>query len=463
MRKIILASQSPRRREILEAAGIIFEVITSKKEEKTTETAPEKIVMELSKQKAEEVADSIEAENYLVIGADTMVALDGVMFGKPKDYEEAFSMLKQLSGKTHQVFSGVTLLYDEEGERKSQSFYQKTDVTFLELTDYEIRRYIANEHVLDKAGSYAIQSSFSTYVAGINGEYNNVVGFPIAKFYSECKRLGIALYEDPKIKLVVTDVDGTLVADGSGELYPEIIETIRELREKELLFVVASGRPYASLRRVFDEVRDDVIFVAENGAIIICRDVIISKKSMDKAIVSDIIRTARKYPQLRVMASTIEGVYLEGHDPEFEDLLVNGYRNNIFVVDDILKEDVDIVKVALYHKDNIRELSENILIPQFSGVCKACISGEHWIDFMDETVDKGNALATIQQFFRVVKEETMVFGDNANDLGMLSRATESFVVETAREEIRKEAKHVCASYHNKGVNTELRKLLESMQ
>lgn len=263
---------------------------------------------------------------------------------------------------------------------------------------------------------------------------------------------------EPGIRLVATDVDGTLVKDSSNEVYPEIIEAVRKLREKDILFVVASGRQYYSLVNLFDEVQEDMIFIAENGAHIRCRGTDISVISMDPAIARELILESRRFPGVDVVVSTASGAYLESKNQEFLDLITYGYQNKYTLVEDILKENIDIIKVALYHKDSIREIGENILIPKWKDQCKACMAGEEWVDFMDASVDKGNALKTIQDFFHISEEETMVFGDNGNDVGMLNRAKESYVVSNARDDVKRHAKHLCAPYSEKGVYRELQTL-----
>lgn len=262
----------------------------------------------------------------------------------------------------------------------------------------------------------------------------------------------------PVIRLVATDVDGTLVKDSSNEVYPEIIEAVRKLHEKDILFVVASGRQYYSLVKLFDEVQDDMIFIAENGAHIRCRGTDISVVSMDPKIARELILESRRFPGVDVVVSTAGGAYLESKNQEFLDLITYGYQNKFTLVEDILKEDIDIIKVALYHKDSIREIGENILVPKWKDLCKACMAGEEWVDFMDASVDKGNALKTIQDFFHISREETMVFGDNGNDVGMLNQAEESYVVSNARDDVKRHAKHLCAPYSEKGVYRELQTL-----
>jgi len=206
MSQIILASASPRRKELLEQIGLEFEICPAKGEEIITKTIPEEVVMELSKQKAEEVAAMVSSygeqhkdittpSDILVIGADTVVAYDGRILGKPVDEADAKSMLTMLSGNTHSVFTGVTLvLIDKTGRAGELVFYEKTDVKMHSMTEAEIDRYIATGEPMDKAGSYAIQGKCAIHVEKIDGDYNNVVGLPITRIYQELKNIGIDIY-----------------------------------------------------------------------------------------------------------------------------------------------------------------------------------------------------------------------------------------------------------------------------
>lgn len=187
--KIILASASPRRRELLTQIGIDFEIKVSDVEEKITTTVPCEVVQELSRQKAEAVLDTCKEseEPMVVIGADTIVACDGMILGKPKDAEDAVRMLQMLSGRCHQVYTGVTLACNGE-KQDHHTFYEATKVCFAPMTEEEIQTYVDTLDPLDKAGAYGIQGFCARYITGIEGDYNNVVGLPVCRVYQELKR-----------------------------------------------------------------------------------------------------------------------------------------------------------------------------------------------------------------------------------------------------------------------------------
>ena len=188
MQEMILASGSPRRKELLEQIGIPFQVIKSDTEEKITKTDPADIVKELSLQKASAAAAGIQ--DGTVLGADTIVCLEHEIMGKPKDREEAGKMLGVLQGKAHSVFTGVTLIRKMPGKPDIiRTFYRETKVWVHAMTPEEIEGYLDTGDAFDKAGSYGIQGPFAAYIDGIEGDYNNVVGLPVSAVYQELKSI----------------------------------------------------------------------------------------------------------------------------------------------------------------------------------------------------------------------------------------------------------------------------------
>lgn len=205
MSQIILASASPRRKDLLEQIGMEFEICPAKGEEVITQSQPDAVVLELSRQKAEEVAagvltynethpDLATPQDILVIGADTVVAYGNEILGKPKDEADAKRMLDLLQGNTHSVYTGITLVFiDKSGRTGEYCFFEKTDVTMYPMDEDEINRYIATGEPMDKAGSYGIQGRCAIYIKQIEGDYNNVVGLPVARLYQELRRVGYDL------------------------------------------------------------------------------------------------------------------------------------------------------------------------------------------------------------------------------------------------------------------------------
>lgn len=188
MKKIILASASPRRKELLEQIGLSFQIEPARGEEHITSVIPREVVEELSYQKAMEVAELHRDEDALILGADTIVVYDNQIMGKPADEEEAKAMLRQLSGKTHCVFTGVTAVLWENKEKTVRTFSEKTEVTFYPMSEEEIMFYVKIREPMDKAGAYGIQGIGAKYIQAICGDYNNVVGLPVARLYQEVLR-----------------------------------------------------------------------------------------------------------------------------------------------------------------------------------------------------------------------------------------------------------------------------------
>ena len=172
MNKIILASGSPRRKDILTAHGIDFKIVVSEVDENCNGLTPEETVKELSKKKAEAVFQQMPQN--IVLGADTVVAFENEILGKPLDDEDAFRMIQLIQGKVHHVYTGVTIC----SQNQSVTFAEKTDVEVSPMSEEEIKSYIATGEGRDKAGSYAIQGIFGKYICGYNGDYENVVGLP---------------------------------------------------------------------------------------------------------------------------------------------------------------------------------------------------------------------------------------------------------------------------------------------
>jgi septum formation protein len=185
MQDLILASSSPRRKELLENLQLTFNTVSSDVDENYDPNwEPNEIVMELAFRKAKAVAEQYPSS--FVIGSDTIVVNEGNILGKPENREEAFSMLQSLSGKTHSVFTGVAIITPNA----NQKFYEKTDVEFWELSQEEIHQYLDTGEPFDKAGAYGIQGFGSVLVKKITGDYFAVVGLPVARTIRELKKAG---------------------------------------------------------------------------------------------------------------------------------------------------------------------------------------------------------------------------------------------------------------------------------
>ena len=199
MTQYILASASPRRKQLLEQIGLNFDIVPSNAEEVISKTLPSEVVVELSQLKCMDIATQIEQgiitlnepdNDSVVIGADTIVSIKNRILGKPIDAEDAYLTLKSLSSQCHSVFTGVTLAFiRQQSIVKQMSFYEETKVFMKELSDSLIQSYIASGECFDKAGSYGIQGLGCILVEHIEGDYNNVVGLPVSRLYDVLQTL----------------------------------------------------------------------------------------------------------------------------------------------------------------------------------------------------------------------------------------------------------------------------------
>ncbi|MBP9680714.1 MAG: septum formation protein Maf [Bacteriovorax sp.] len=190
--ELVLGSQSPRRKELISWLGIPFSILTADLDEISLESDPVKVAMDLSSQKAHAVMDKLVNKNFpFVISSDTIVVLDGKIYGKPKDKNEAREILSELSDRSHQVITGVSFFYKDLKTKKEREhlFYDSTEVTFNKIDAELMENYLATNDSLDKAGAYGIQGPGLTFISRLNGSYSNVVGLPLDKLVCELNNI----------------------------------------------------------------------------------------------------------------------------------------------------------------------------------------------------------------------------------------------------------------------------------
>lgn len=260
------------------------------------------------------------------------------------------------------------------------------------------------------------------------------------------------------IKMVVSDIDGTLLTEGTDRMNPEYYDVIRELNKKGILFVAASGRQYASMKYVLAPVADDIIFVSENGTNITKHDEDLINVYMDQDMAREVIEFIRELPGCDIMLCTPGSQYLERRNEKLLDWLLNGYHSHVEVVENLLDYVGITNKLSIYREDGAAAVGPEVL-EKFSSRMNVAVSGSVWIDFMNFGVDKGSTIAQLQQKLGVTPDETIVFGDNCNDLGMFRCATETYAVETAHPDLIAAAKYVIPSPDEDGVLQVLKELL----
>lgn len=261
------------------------------------------------------------------------------------------------------------------------------------------------------------------------------------------------------IKLIATDIDGTLLPEGTSQINREIFDVILKLKEKGIMFAAASGRHYSSMSRLFAPVKNDMIFITENGAYVNCRGYDMMEKVIDWELIREWVKEVREIPDASFNLDTKKGFFTESSDPEFFDLVVNGYQGVLTHVDDALTlKDMVINKMSVYRKKEIEKVAED-MIPRWEGRLHCTIAGDIWLDFMTNDTNKGNAIRSIQETMGISPDETMVFGDNMNDLEMIRSATESYAVANAQEAVKAAAKYITDTNVNDGVLKVLKTLL----
>lgn len=260
------------------------------------------------------------------------------------------------------------------------------------------------------------------------------------------------------IKLIASDIDGTLVRDGEHELNPEFFDVILKLREKGIQFAAASGRQWASIEAIFEPIKEKVFYLADNGAYVGCHGRNLFLNTIDREAALEMAESIRRTPGLEVLIGGPDTVYVESSNQDYIRLLRDGYRFRTVEVEDVTKVDDQIIKVSAYKSSGIQEATKE-LTEKFANQLKLMISGDMWLDCMAPGVCKGQAVRVLQENLNIRPEETMAFGDQLNDIEMLENAYYSFAVGNAREEAKKAARFQADSNVNYGVLKVLKLLL----
>lgn len=260
------------------------------------------------------------------------------------------------------------------------------------------------------------------------------------------------------IRLIASDIDGTLVRDGEHQMNPEFFHVIMKLREKGIQFAAASGRQWASVEKIFWPVKEKIFYLSDNGAYVGChgRNLFLNTIARDDAM--EMVKGIRRVPGLEAMIGGPDVVYVDTKNQDFINLLREGYQFRTVQVEDITKVEDQIIKVSAYRKEKIQEAVQG-LADSFGSRLKMTISGDMWLDCMAPGVCKGQAVRLLQESLEIKPEETMVFGDQLNDLEMMEQAYYSFAVANAREEVKKAARFQADSNVNGGVLKILKLLL----
>ncbi len=262
------------------------------------------------------------------------------------------------------------------------------------------------------------------------------------------------------IKLAATDLDGTLL-DSKGRLNKEIYDVIEKLKGMGAFFAAASGRQLMSIKKRFEKVDSDVIYIAENGGYVTYRGEELYAQTMDKALVDEILEHIERIKDARIFVCGKKYAYTDSRElKEFMEQPIFGYEMKL--VDRLKNIDDDVLKIGLFDTVDPREHSMKELNPIFQDKVHLTLSGYNSLDFLNPIVNKGEAVRRIQEKFGIKKEETVVFGDNFNDIEMFDRARESFAMKNADEYVRSRAKSVIGTNDEDSVVRTLKKIIEEI-
>lgn len=251
------------------------------------------------------------------------------------------------------------------------------------------------------------------------------------------------------IKLIATDMDGTLL-DDNGKKNPEFGDVFKKLKEKNIKFVVASGRQYLKLKEDFKQYSDDIIFIADNGSIVMHKDKEIYSETMENKVVEKAIEDVRNVKDTRIVLSGKKEAYFYTHKKDIIEEIEKYYKE-FTMIHDFKEIEDEILKIAIYVPEDMKGVNEKFLNSQWAKDVKISVSGEFWVDIYSKDTNKGIAIKKIQEKYGISKEETMAFGDYFNDVEMLEEAGHSYAMENAPEEFKKHAKFIAKSNQENGV------------
>ena len=251
------------------------------------------------------------------------------------------------------------------------------------------------------------------------------------------------------IKLIVSDVDGTLVPEGTNDLNPEFFTLIRRLKAQGIYFAVASGRHKCSIEKMFAPVKEDIFYITSNGAYTGTCHERLAVSELPKEVCQKIFQDFKTLGDFPYMAESIDAAYTICPDPEFTRVLTEDYGYKMTRCASTEDFGDDIIKFSLYHPENVLNF-DGELLKKWNEICKCSISVTHWIDFIPMDTNKGNALARLQERLGITIQETIAFGDQANDIEMLKQAYFSHAMANAGCAVKNAARFTCDSVENNG-------------
>lgn len=245
------------------------------------------------------------------------------------------------------------------------------------------------------------------------------------------------------IRLIASDLDGTLLLNGAQSLRPETTGLIQELTRQGRIFAAASGRQYANLRRLFKGVEEEIAYICENGSLMIYQGKILEKHIIPRETGQEILKAMMEKDGAEALLSGVDTCYIQAKDPGYAVHLRDVVKNNVTEVEDILKTTEPYLKISVYEKAGV-DKSQAYWKERFGDRVTVVTSGNAWLDTMPKGVDKGSAIHTLMEKLGITPEETLVLGDNFNDIEMMDAVKYSFAMEKAASEVKAHCRYETA-------------------
>lgn len=244
------------------------------------------------------------------------------------------------------------------------------------------------------------------------------------------------------IRFIVSDIDGTLIQNEYNQVSERILEQIVELKEKGILFGVASVKNYDELKDLFSSVKNDMLFITNNGAVVLFDEEVVFKSIIERRLALDIVKDAESQKNCKALVTGEKASYITKKDFSFNNFIYKymGYKS--IEVDELYKVREDITRISIYQRGGVTEDMLEYFYKRWGSQAQISVSSPEWIDFTAPYVNKGSALAMVQNLYRISEEDTMTFGDNYNDVEMFNHSYFSYAMQHAHPDIRKAAKHI---------------------
>ncbi len=267
------------------------------------------------------------------------------------------------------------------------------------------------------------------------------------------------------IRLIVTDIDGTLVKDGSGpgSLNTEYFEVISKLMDKGIIFVAASGRQYTSISRLFRPVSDRIHYATEGGSVVFYQGKMLYSNPLAQCEIDEALYDIERLSECDVIACGKETAYVRKEDSPLYRFMKDEYKYEIEAIGSLRRAwENEIVKISIFHEGGqVEERTKGWFLDKWNQRLQVSLAGLQWLDLVPNDASKGVAVEFLQKQYGISSQETMVFGDNCNDIPMFGKAHYSYAVRNARLDVKNQARYVCGSYEEDGVLAILKEVLEN--